>query len=83
MSWFLPPPGGLGDGLGTVGYIYSLAEALGKASWSFIHLLLFSAYSGFGHGSLEQDAKEIGKIVEYLRNERGKKKIVLMGHSTG
>lgn len=80
---WLHSKGGLGDGLGTLGYLYGLSEAFGKEGWTLVHTLLSTSYSQFGIGTLEEDAREIGQIVDYLRNERGKQKIVLLGHSTG
>ena len=71
------------DGLGNVGYVYGLAEAIGKLGWSFVHLQLTSCYSQFGFKTLETDAHDIGLVIEYLRKDWGKQKIVLMGHSTG
>lgn len=78
--------GGLTDGLMTVQYLPKLAKALSSlGNWVLIQGLLTSSYMGWGQSSLQQDNVEIGKLVSYLRSEKGgsRKKIVLMGHSTG
>ncbi|KAI5969628.1 hypothetical protein CANMA_001291 [Candida margitis] len=83
--------GGLGNGLLNVPYLPALAEATTKfksqdgESWNLVQVLLSSAYSGFGTSSLERDSNQIKKAVQYFRSETGgkRRKIVLMGHSTG
>ncbi|KAK3942994.1 hypothetical protein QBC46DRAFT_53720 [Diplogelasinospora grovesii] len=79
--------GGLGDGPLGVPYVRTIAESLSSSSsssWSVFELLLSSSYSGFGFGSLRQDVEEIAAFVAYLRSvDDERKKIVLMGHSTG
>ncbi|CAH6721886.1 putative fusarinine C esterase Sidjp [[Candida] jaroonii] len=78
--------GGLTDGLMTVQYLPKLAEKLGSlGNWVLIQGLLTSSYVGWGQSSLQQDNIEIGRLVSYLRSEKGgsRKKIILMGHSTG
>lgn len=81
--------GGLGDGITTVPYVKPLADALDKAGWGVVELLTTSSFGGWGTGSLERDAEEVEKAVEYLTTklEAGglpnKQKVVLLGHSTG
>lgn len=41
-----------------------------------------SSYTGFGYSSLANDVEDIAALVTYLKG-RDKKKIVLMGSSTG
>jgi pimeloyl-ACP methyl ester carboxylesterase len=41
-----------------------------------------SSYTGFGYSSLANDAEDISALVQYLRVS-GKKKVVLLGSSTG
>jgi len=41
-----------------------------------------SSYTGFGFSSLANDAEDLAAFVAYLR-QTGKKKVVVMGHSTG
>lgn len=76
--------GGLEDGLLTVPYVPQLAKSL-PSNWVLIQTLISSSYRGWGTGSLKRDTKEIGKLISYLRSEKGgsRKKIILMGHSTG
>lgn len=85
---FLVFIGGLTDGFLTVPYIPNLGSAITDklgGSWVLVQALISSSYLGFGTGSLARDAKELGRLVKYLRTERGNKnsKVVLMGHSTG
>lgn len=77
--------GGLTNGLLNVPYLPQLADELASNGWNLIQVLLSSAYRGFGVSSLAKDAKELGLLVEYLKSPTGgeRKKIVLMGHSTG
>jgi len=74
--------GGLGDGLLTVSYPRTLAQAL-PAPWGLAEVMLASSYGGFGTSSVARDAKEVAACVEYFRALRPGGKIVLMGHSTG
>jgi Protein of unknown function (DUF1749) len=71
------------DGLGSVGYVYGLAGAMATFGWSLVHLQLSSSYSQYGFKMLETDAREIGLVIEYLRKDWRKQRIVLLGHSTG
>jgi hypothetical protein len=75
--------GGLTDGLTSVGYTYGLAEVLKRHNWSCVFVTLSSSYTQYGLGSLKQDALEIGRVVTFLKSERGKTRVVLQGHSTG
>lgn len=79
--------GGLTDGFLTVPYVPDLAKAVDEklSKWVVVQALISSSYLGFGTGSLLRDAKEIAKLVKYLRTKRGSldSKVVLMGHSTG
>ncbi|KAL8898954.1 MAG: hypothetical protein Q9207_006444 [Kuettlingeria erythrocarpa] len=73
---------GLTDGLLTVPYAQSLAAAI-PSSFSFVEILLSSAYSGWGTSSISQDVDEMAQCVGYFKSSRPKGKIVLMGCSTG
>ncbi|KAL2181593.1 uncharacterized protein P884DRAFT_189049 [Thermothelomyces heterothallicus CBS 202.75] len=77
--------GGLGDGPHTIPYVRRLAEHLaGAGSYAVFEARLSSAFCGYGHASLAQDAREIADLVRYLRRGGpGVDKVVLMGHSTG
>lgn len=77
--------GGLGDGPHTVPYIRTIAKQLEftkKLSYSVFELRMTSSFSAFGYSRLSDDVKDISALVRYLRGI-GKRKIVLMGHSTG
>ncbi|KAF2181929.1 siderophore biosynthesis lipase/esteras-like protein [Zopfia rhizophila CBS 207.26] len=74
--------GGLGDGLLTVKYPKAIAKRL-PPDWVLAEVLLSSSYKGWGTGSLKRDAKQLAKCVEYFKELRPDRKIVLMGHSTG
>ena len=73
---------GLTDGFLTVPYFTTLHSKL-PASYTLVHPLLSSCYTGWGISSLDQDVKEIAPCVEYFKMSRPGGKIVLMGHSTG
>ncbi|KDQ16236.1 hypothetical protein BOTBODRAFT_30956 [Botryobasidium botryosum FD-172 SS1] len=75
--------GGLTDGYMSVPYLHLLSEKLGEMGWSLAQVTLSSSYNQYGLASLEGDAREIALAVEYLRRERGRGRVVLMGHSTG
>ncbi|KAK3682630.1 hypothetical protein B0T22DRAFT_471631 [Podospora appendiculata] len=78
--------GGLGDGPHGVPYVRTIARTIAHEAgldFSVFEVRLSSSFSGWGYGSLAQDVKEIGRFVGYLRATMGKKKVVLMGHSTG
>ncbi|KXX79549.1 hypothetical protein MMYC01_203134 [Madurella mycetomatis] len=77
--------GGLGDGPHTIPYVRTLAQHLTSSnpSYSVFEARLSSAFSAFGYSSLAQDAREIADLVRYLRKGLGRKRVVLMGHSTG
>ncbi|KKY23572.1 putative dolichol-phosphate mannosyltransferase [Phaeomoniella chlamydospora] len=76
--------GGYTDGPHTLGLVQTTAAHLATTlpEWSVFEIRMSSSYSGCGHGSLDQDIKEISKLVRYLRGI-GKQKIVIIGHSTG
>lgn len=85
--------GGLGDGPHTIPYVRHLAAHLAQqqqtttgglgSSYSVFEARLSSAHSAFGYASLAQDARELAHLVRYLRRGLGKRRVVLMGHSTG
>lgn len=72
--------GGLTDGLMTVRYVSMLDV---PAGWTVFNIMFSSSYSGWGMGSLDRDVEEIDLLVKHLRTKCNKKKVVLMGHSTG
>ncbi|KAK2761899.1 esterase lipase [Colletotrichum kahawae] len=76
--------GGLGDGPHTVSYTQTIAKKLEakRLDWSVFEIRMRSSFTGYGYSSLKNDVEDISALVRYLRGI-GKKKIVLMGHSTG
>ncbi|MBW0501540.1 hypothetical protein O181_041255 [Austropuccinia psidii MF-1] len=76
---FIP---GLGDGFSAVPYLNKLALSLEEIQFSLTQILLSSSYNGFGFSSLDNDIIELKKCLRYLR-KIGKKRFVLLGHSTG
>ncbi|KAI2464182.1 DUF1749-domain-containing protein [Annulohypoxylon bovei var. microspora] len=77
--------GGLGDGPHTVPYPRAIAkrlEAEPELSYSVFEFRLTSSFSGFGFARLANDVADISALVKYLRSI-GKKRVVLLGHSTG
>ncbi|KAF6836002.1 esterase lipase [Colletotrichum plurivorum] len=76
--------GGLSDGPHTVFYTPTLARYLETTGqeWSLFEIRMRSSFSGYGYSSLKNDVEDISALVRYLRSI-GKKRIVLMGHSTG
>ena len=59
-----------------------MSSELNNINWSFCQLHMRSSYMGFGTGSMKRDFEDISACVSYLR-AAGKRRIVLMGHSTG
>ncbi|SMR55361.1 unnamed protein product [Zymoseptoria tritici ST99CH_3D1] len=74
--------GGMYDTLHATLYPFSIAQALGP-TWTLVTASLGSAGLGWGVGSIERDAKDMSKIITYLKERRPGGKIVIMGHSTG
>lgn len=75
--------GGLGDGFNAVPFLEPLVKRLSDLNWSFIQVQLSSSFNGYGNTNLQTDAKELDSLVTYLKDKRGKTKIVFLGHSTG
>ncbi|KAJ4304345.1 hypothetical protein N0V88_001958 [Collariella sp. IMI 366227] len=78
--------GGLGDGPNSIPYVRTLAlhlSTLPHLSYSVFETRLHSAHTGYGYSSLDEDTYELAELVRHLRTRLGKKKVVLMGHSTG
>ncbi|PHH50793.1 UPF0613 protein PB24D3.06c [Ceratocystis fimbriata CBS 114723] len=77
--------GGLGGGPHTLGVARKISDTLLNApelSYSLFEIRMRSSFNSYGHSSLQQDAADISALVDYLRLI-GRKKIVLLGHSTG
>jgi len=75
--------GGLGDGLLSIPYTEHLSHYLGAHKICLVQMIMKSSYSGYGFCSLEDDMHDIIALVKYLRDEKGKLKVVFLGHSTG
>lgn len=77
--------GGLSDGITTVPYVQPLAQALDTKGWGVVEILTQSSFIGYGTGSLARDSEDITNAIKYFYSEDGgsKKKIVILGHSTG
>lgn len=75
--------GGLGDGFMTIPYTEALSKRLKEESVSFVQVLMESSYSGYGLSSLQVDMVAISLLVKHLKEKRGKRKVILLGHSTG
>lgn len=75
--------GGLTDGLLTIPYSEPLGCWAASRGWCVVHPLLASSYHGYGTSSIDEDASAIRSLVENLRGRRGKRRIFLLGHSTG
>jgi triacylglycerol esterase/lipase EstA (alpha/beta hydrolase family) len=45
-------------------------------------VLLSSSYTGFGHVRLNDDARELEQLMQYLQEE-GSQALGIVGHSTG
>jgi hypothetical protein len=82
--------GGLSDGFMPTPYTASLTLAAAAAccveqsqGWSVVQPVLSSSYTGFGHGSLERDSRELDELLQYLVEHRSCQNVCLVGHSTG
>ncbi|XP_047147146.1 UPF0613 protein PB24D3.06c-like [Vigna umbellata] len=75
--------GGLTDGFLATSYLEPLAIALDRENWSLVQFLMSSSYSGYGTSSLQQDAKELDQLINYLINKEESEGVALLGHSTG
>lgn len=63
-------------------YLARLSSELERIKWSLCQLHMRSSYLGYGTGSLARDFEDISSGLTYLF-ANGKRRIVLMGHSTG
>jgi hypothetical protein len=74
--------GGLYSGLATLPVLPQLHRELESKGWSLVQAVLSSSYTQWGRSSVDKDVEDINKLCEYLAAQ-GKKRIVLLGHSTG
>lgn len=75
--------GGLSDGLLALPYTQALERVCHENDWSLVQPILSSSYTGFGHGSLDNDVQELEQLLEYLIIHRQGERFCLVGHSTG
>ena len=75
--------GGLTDGFFATPYLPALTRAAARAGWGLITPLLRSSHTGWGFGSLDEDAEDLELLADYLGTARGATEIALVGHSTG
>ncbi|GAA5891650.1 hypothetical protein JCM6882_006156 [Rhodosporidiobolus microsporus] len=75
--------GGLSDSFLSVPYLQRLNATLASHGWGLAQAQLRSAGHGWGGANVKEDAEQLGAIVRYFREEQGKEKVVLFGHSTG
>jgi len=50
--------------------------------WGLVQCTMSSSGEGWASGSVRKDAEEVALLVEHLATRLGKKRLVLMGHST-
>lgn len=74
--------GGMFDTPLATAYPIQIAQALGP-TWSLATVSLGSSGKSWGVCSIAEDARDMGKIVSYFKEQRRGGKIVIMGHSTG
>ena len=77
--------GGLGDNFLSVPLAEEIAETLASenSSWSVFEIQLSSLSSAWGVSNLDNDVADLNECVRWARDDMGKMKIVIMGHSTG
>lgn len=75
--------GGLSDGLMTNPIVKHLTPVLAEKGFSLVQFIMSSSYRQYGTSSLDKDSNELTKLIEHLQNLRGRRKIFLLGHSTG
>lgn len=76
--------GGLSCGLMFTDYVDVLGKALPeKAGWTLVQPLLSSSHTGWGMGSVSEDAAEIHELLGVMSRQYGSEHVILLGHSTG
>ncbi|KAF9936138.1 hypothetical protein BGZ65_002716 [Modicella reniformis] len=75
---------GLLDGYHALPYLPLLSKALAEQlGFSLIQVMLSSSHMGYGTSSLQDDVKELDVLFTFLREERAKTRLFIIGHSTG
>ncbi|KAG0322013.1 hypothetical protein BGZ99_003552 [Dissophora globulifera] len=76
--------GGLLDGYNALPYLPLLSKTLAdQLGFSLIQVMLTSSHTGYGTSSLLDDVQELDVLFKYLREERAKTRLFIIGHSTG
>ncbi|KAF9103905.1 hypothetical protein BGX27_010322 [Mortierella sp. AM989] len=76
--------GGLLDGYHALPYLPLLSKILAEQlGMSLIQVMLSSSHMGYGISSLQEDVKELDVLFTFLREERAKTRMFIVGHSTG
>ncbi|KAF8937358.1 hypothetical protein EDD21DRAFT_302438 [Dissophora ornata] len=76
--------GGLLDGYHALPYLPYLSKALAdQLGFSLIQVMLTSSHMGYGSSSLQEDVRELDVLFTFLREERAKTRLFIVGHSTG
>ncbi|KAF6822813.1 hypothetical protein CPLU01_11780 [Colletotrichum plurivorum] len=74
--------GGLTEGPHTNSAVRTIADKLEGSGFGVWELRMRSSFTGFGYSKLSNDVEDLSCLVSYLQ-KLGKKKIVLLGASTG
>ncbi|KAG0052182.1 hypothetical protein BGZ83_002910 [Gryganskiella cystojenkinii] len=76
--------GGLMDGYNAVPYLPMLSKVLAEQlGISLIQVMLSSSHAGYGTASLMEDVQELDVLFSYLREQKNKTRLFIIGHSTG
>ncbi|KAF9437770.1 hypothetical protein BGZ76_011228 [Entomortierella beljakovae] len=76
--------GGLLDGYHALPYLPLFNKVLTQElEMSLIQVMLSSSHMGYGISSLQDDVKELDVLFTFLREERAKSRLFIVGHSTG
>ncbi|KAG0261446.1 hypothetical protein BG011_001037 [Mortierella polycephala] len=76
--------GGLMDGYHALPYLPLLGKAISdQLGFSLIQVMLSSSHMGYGISSLQEDVRELDVLFSFLRNQKAKTRLFIVGHSTG
>ncbi|KAG0367688.1 hypothetical protein BC939DRAFT_477712 [Gamsiella multidivaricata] len=75
---------GLLDGYNALPYLPLLSKTVeDQLGFSLIQVMLSSSHKGYGISSLQEDVRELDVLFTFLREERAKTALFIIGHSTG
>jgi pimeloyl-ACP methyl ester carboxylesterase len=74
---------GMTEGPMSLSYTTELYKVLKQHDWSLVMPVLSSSWNAYGTSSLQQDAQELGQLVQHLSTHQNVTDLILMGHSTG